>query len=401
MLLVVAALALVIWRYLQERTPRALLEGCAVATIAFFVLATRMHERYLFNGVLFTIVCIPFARRYLWGAVALSVVLFANLAYSLQYLNVVTNNVAGANSQNLWGPWTSVLSAVAVGGVLLARLPVSRHRRRHGARGAKPGDRRARRRRRRRAWVAAVRDWFDPREGLVAMRAPLDYAIAGALGVANFILSFVGYWWPAEKVFDEIYFARAGEEYLQNLRIYENTHPPLSKLLVTLSMMLFGGMPAGHGLGGWTGLNAIVGHMSNGDNSYGWRFLDVVFGALVVMLLYAFAKRITGSTIFSTHHRAAADLRRHALRAVADRHARRLRHLLRDAGGLRVLPLLDQLAGRRAPSRRGSVVGFCAAVQARHWPRASSSARSAGSHGASTRPRRRSSRSTSAASATW
>jgi dolichyl-phosphate-mannose--protein O-mannosyl transferase/Gpi18-like mannosyltransferase len=297
--LVVAALALVTWRYVQERTPRALLEGCAVATIAFFVLATRMHERYLFNGVLFSIACIPFARRYLWGAVALSAVLFANLAYSLQYLNVVTNNVAGANSQNLWGPWTSILSAVAVAaffwlgyqylGTADAKAPA----------GSMPGDRTRAAPLEAPAWVAAVRDWFDPREGLVAMRA-LDYAIAGALGVVNFILSFVGYWWPAEKVFDEIYFARAGEEYLQNLRIYENTHPPLSKLLVTLSMMLFGGMPAGHGLGGWTGLNAIVGHMTNGDNSYGWRFLDVVFGALVVMLLYVFAKRITGSTIFST-----------------------------------------------------------------------------------------------------
>ena len=64
-------------------------------------------------------------------------------------------------------------------------------------------------------------------------------------------------------------------------------------------MMLFGGMPHGHGLGGWTGLNAVVGHMANGDNSYGWRFLDVVFGALAVMLLYVFAKRITGSTVFA------------------------------------------------------------------------------------------------------
>ena len=132
------------------------------------------------------------------------------------------------------------------------------------------------------------------------MRVPLDYAIMTALGIGNFILSFVGYWWPPDKVFDEIYFARAGEEYLQNLRIYENTHPPLSKLLITFSMMLFGGMPAGHGLGGWTGLNAIIGHLSNGDNSYGWRFLDVVFGAFVVMLLYVFAKRVTGSTVFAT-----------------------------------------------------------------------------------------------------
>jgi dolichyl-phosphate-mannose--protein O-mannosyl transferase/Gpi18-like mannosyltransferase len=299
MVLVGAALALVTWRYVQERTPRALLEGCAIATLAFFVLATRMHERYLFNGVLFAIACIPFARRYLWGAIALSAVLFANLVYSLQYLHVVTSNVAGANSQNLWGPWTSILSGVAVAvffwlgyqylGTADAKAPaeVAPRARPLAAQEEAP------------SWAAGVRDWFNPREGLVAMRT-LDYAIAGALGVANFILSFVGYWWPTEKVFDEIYFARAGEEYLQNLRIYENTHPPLSKLLVTFSMMLFGGMPAGHGLGGWTGLNAVIGHMANGDNSYGWRFLDVVFGALVVMLLYAFAKRITGSTVFST-----------------------------------------------------------------------------------------------------
>jgi dolichyl-phosphate-mannose--protein O-mannosyl transferase len=105
-------------------------------------------------------------------------------------------------------------------------------------------------------------------------------------------LSFVNYWRPDGSscwtmgtvrhcgMFDELYFARAGEEYLQNLRIYENTHPPLSKLLVTLSMMLFGGL-------------------ARGDTPYGWRFLDVVFGAAVVMLLYAFAKRVTGSTVFA------------------------------------------------------------------------------------------------------
>lgn len=131
-------------------------------------------------------------------------------------------------------------------------------------------------------------------------------------GLASFALSFAGYWRPNGTscwtlgtlsrcgIFDELYFARAGEEYLQNLRIYENTHPPLSKLLVTLSMMLFGGMPHGHGLGGWTLLNALVGHAGDGDNPYGWRFLDVAFGALAVMVSYAFAKRVTGSSAFAS-----------------------------------------------------------------------------------------------------
>jgi dolichyl-phosphate-mannose--protein O-mannosyl transferase len=298
--LVLAAVVLIVWRYVQEPTPASFLESCAIATIAFFVLSTRMHERYLFNGVLFSIACLPLARRYLWGAIALSVVLYANLQYGMQYYIDVTTHVPGVNSQNLWGAGTSLLSFVAVGTffwlgyMFLGAVPNEGSARQtlEKERSAKPAVERA--------TYAGARNWFDPREGLTALSAPLDYIIIGVLGVGNFILSFVGYWWPTDKVFDEIYFARAGEEYLQNMRIYENTHPPLSKLLVTFSMMLFGGMPHGHGLGGWTGLNAIVGHMSDGDNSYGWRFLDVVFGALVVMLLFVFAKRITGSTLFAT-----------------------------------------------------------------------------------------------------
>ena len=122
--LVVAALALIVWRYVQDRTSAALLEGCAIATLAFFVLATRMHERYLFNGLLFTIACIPLARRYFWGAIALSIVLFANLLYSLQYLQAVTGNAPGANAQNLWGLSTTLFSAACRRYVLRPRLPV-------------------------------------------------------------------------------------------------------------------------------------------------------------------------------------------------------------------------------------------------------------------------------------
>ena len=113
-----------------------------------------------------------------------------------------------------------------------------------------------------------------------AMRAPLDYLIAAALALGSFALMFYRYWFPPEKIFDEIYFARAAEEYLQRRYIYESTHPPLTKLLITLSTVLFGGMPGG-------------------DNSHGWRFLDVVFGAAMVWLLYVLAKRITRSSLFA------------------------------------------------------------------------------------------------------
>jgi dolichyl-phosphate-mannose-protein mannosyltransferase len=170
LLLVLAALALIVWRYVQDRTDRSLVEGCAIATLAFFVLATRMHERYLFNGLLFSIACIPFARRYIWGAFALSAALLANLLYSLEYLHVVTGSVPGANAQNLWGLGTTAFSSLVVltffwlGYVYLG-----------GGEVAAPASAPPRPAVEREAAVATgTRHWFDPGEGLAIMRAPLD-----------------------------------------------------------------------------------------------------------------------------------------------------------------------------------------------------------------------------------
>jgi dolichyl-phosphate-mannose--protein O-mannosyl transferase len=109
-----------------------------------------------------------------------------------------------------------------------------------------------------------------------------DALLAAALGLGSFVLLFVNYWFPPEKIFDEVYFARAAEEYLQRRYIYESTHPPLTKLLITLSTMMFGGLPAG-------------------DTSMGWRFLDVVAGAVAVVLLYLLARRILGSSLFAVY----------------------------------------------------------------------------------------------------
>jgi dolichyl-phosphate-mannose--protein O-mannosyl transferase len=109
-----------------------------------------------------------------------------------------------------------------------------------------------------------------------------DAAIAASLGIASFILLFIRYWVPPGKIFDEVYFARAAEEYLQRRYIYENTHPPVTKLLITLSVILFGGL-------------------QHGDTAYGWRFLNVVAGAVAIPLCFVLAKRITRSTLFATY----------------------------------------------------------------------------------------------------
>ncbi len=269
----VAAMLLVVSRYLQRRDSVAILEAAMILSLGYFVLSTRMHERYIFNAVLLATPLIFYRKRYFYAAVVLSLTLFANLVYSLSYLNVMEQKPAGVDASDLM-PWlsrpASLLNVAAFfylgyaflgsGSDILERLDLAGSLARVSER---------------------TRRWCSPLEGIVAM-SRRDWAIGSGLAVASFVLTFVDYTWPAEKIFDEIYYARAGEEYLSHKEIFEFTHPPLTKLWITLSMMLFGGMHGG------------------GDTSAGWRFLNLVIGALMVLVLYAFAKRLTGSTLFAT-----------------------------------------------------------------------------------------------------
>jgi dolichyl-phosphate-mannose-protein mannosyltransferase len=104
-----------------------------------------------------------------------------------------------------------------------------------------------------------------------------------ALGwsLLSFALCGIRYWYPPQRYFDEIYYPRSAVEYLTWQPQYEWTHPPLTKLLIALSMLLFGGAHAG-------------------DTGYGWRFLNLVVGAAIVYLVYVFARRITDSSVFAS-----------------------------------------------------------------------------------------------------
>jgi dolichyl-phosphate-mannose--protein O-mannosyl transferase len=251
--LLAAAIALIGWRYARERTTRALLEASAVVMLGCAVLGPRMRECFFVTALVPMLVCARYSRRYVYATIVLIAVV---CCAALQPSRVAVAALSMVTVAIFFWLGYAFLETEATDST--AKAPRDRH---------------------------------HPPEGLTPFAAR-DYVVMAAFGVCSFVLSFVGYWRPQGTscwtiggqsrcgIFDELYFARAGEEYLLNLRIYENTHPPLSKLLVTLSMMLFGGM-RGHGLG---------------DTTYAWRFLDVVFGALVVMLLYALAKRMTGST---------------------------------------------------------------------------------------------------------
>ncbi|MBN1696022.1 MAG: phospholipid carrier-dependent glycosyltransferase [Spirochaetales bacterium] len=75
--------------------------------------------------------------------------------------------------------------------------------------------------------------------------------------------------------FDEQYHARTAMEHIVFRVPYEDTHPPLGKLLMALGILIFGMTP------------------------FGWRFMGTFFGVLMVPLMYAFGKQLFKKTEFA------------------------------------------------------------------------------------------------------
>ena len=72
--------------------------------------------------------------------------------------------------------------------------------------------------------------------------------------------------------FDEIYHARTAYEHILGLEPYENTHPTLGKLLISLGIRAFG------------------------MNPFGWRFMGALFGVLMLPALYHLLWQLFGRT---------------------------------------------------------------------------------------------------------
>ncbi len=80
------------------------------------------------------------------------------------------------------------------------------------------------------------------------------------------------YSYLTSSYFDEIYHARTAYEGLEGEPIYETTHPPLGKVIISIGISLFG------------------------LNPFGWRFSGTLFGVLMLPILYVFLKNLFGKT---------------------------------------------------------------------------------------------------------
>jgi dolichyl-phosphate-mannose-protein mannosyltransferase len=77
----------------------------------------------------------------------------------------------------------------------------------------------------------------------------------------------------SETYFDEIYYVRTAENYLNLQYPYEWTHPPLGKLIIASGISIFG------------------------YNPFGWRIMGVAFATLMIALIYVLGKELFGTWI--------------------------------------------------------------------------------------------------------
>lgn len=77
-------------------------------------------------------------------------------------------------------------------------------------------------------------------------------------------------------MFDEVYHGRTAYEFIHGLTTYETTHPHLGKILISIGIRIFG------------------------MNPFGWRFMSLLFGILIIPLMYIFAKKLFKNTWIAT-----------------------------------------------------------------------------------------------------
>lgn len=89
--------ALIFWRYTRVRDDRALVEASFLVMLAFFLILTEMHERYLIYALTFIPILAILDRRYLWCAAVLTLTQWLNLEYSLSYMWIESDKPPGIN----------------------------------------------------------------------------------------------------------------------------------------------------------------------------------------------------------------------------------------------------------------------------------------------------------------
>ncbi len=275
------------WRLWRERGARGLIYAAFAALFGFFMLAPRMHERYLYAAVVFAV---PLAVESAEMA-AVFAILTATCCFNLAYVLHTLKTTIFLDSRDGLAMAACVINLVALAltadygfAPAVAEQPAGAESAmcRAGTSGPLWRWMASRLESVGLAPVATTAGAAAPAEARPEVPAPeplvaLPWLRVDTLIVAALIalaaatrLWHLGY--PAEIVFDEVHFVAQARHYIR-AEPFLDPHPPLAKLVITAGILLFG------------------------DHPWSWRIGNAVLGILLVALTYMLGRRMFASRL--------------------------------------------------------------------------------------------------------
>jgi Gpi18-like mannosyltransferase/predicted membrane-bound dolichyl-phosphate-mannose-protein mannosyltransferase len=265
--LLVPLYAFIGWRLWTERSPRGMMFAIFAAVFGFFMLAPRMHERYLYAGLVFAAPLVVEGAEMATVFAILTVTCLFNLAYVLRVLGTTIF----LDSRDGLAMFASAINVVAL--ALAIDYGLGLHE------GAGPLWR----------WLASLSRRLDAgsadarsRTAAAIERAPeplvaipwlrIDTIVLAALVAAAAATRLWHLGFPAEIVFDEVHFVAQARHYIR-AEPFLDPHPPLAKLVIAAGILLFG------------------------DHPWSWRIGNALFGILLVALTYMLGRRMFASRL--------------------------------------------------------------------------------------------------------
>ena len=236
----IAAAVLVAMRYVRSDTAIRTVTAVAILAIAFFVLPTRVHERYLFPAIPLTIALAAARPAWRWIADGISVAFFANSwgVLTLPYFQNPGLPNLGPLTDALQTPITITVVAIAVTAALVAAIRLAWKS--ENTTRVRPAE--TQRKRVDTIPKRAVIAKPEPRRALTRIDVWLLVLVAvSALSLRGWRVGE-----PTHFQFDEVYHVRTATEFMQEWKygeahaIYEYTHPHLAKYLIALGLESFG-----------------------------------------------------------------------------------------------------------------------------------------------------------------
>jgi Gpi18-like mannosyltransferase len=263
MSLLVPLYAFVAWILWRGRTPTRLLFASFIAIFGFFMVAPRMHERYLYPAIA---LAVPLALEAPEMLIVFGVITITCLINLVDVLHTL-NTVVFLDARDSLAMTTSAFNVIALGLAVYygaARLPMATET-------AEPTTGLGALYAKFTAPPSQVEEQVEqPPSDMPWLTA--DTIIVAALLIVAAITRFWHLGHPAEIVFDEVHFVAQGRHYLHG-ESFLDPHPPLAKLVIAAGILLFG------------------------DHPFGWRVGNATLGTALVAITYLLVRRMSSSRL--------------------------------------------------------------------------------------------------------